>query len=324
VGWVFGQYVQANSASDSVAIASAPPLPTSPPQPTTPVQIVPIATAIPPTAIVQSQPLVGVKGQLHVDQNPIAAGGTVNAYWNVSNIQGIWFDKGDGNGYQAAGGSQSVAIGGLNNARLLQLKWRDSSGVDNVDSLTVAISGQAVATVAATNNCNSSDPNWRGSNPTYPFCVISDMDWQDSANSVRYVKTGEAVTVQWNIYGVSGIWLSVQGNTQQCSPAGTQGFEVGVDGNSNYTWHFDNRGSYIVHMKILRNDGVYTYYNEKFLNVGVCNPSSSPTNTPVPATATSAPVVPTATHTAVPTTAPTAAPSSTVVPISTEGPTPKP
>ncbi|HEY3340416.1 MAG TPA: SH3 domain-containing protein, partial [Anaerolineae bacterium] len=232
VGWVFGQYVQANSASDSVAIASAPPLPTSPPQPTTPVQIVPIATAIPPTAIVQSQPLVGVKGQLHVDQNPIAAGGTVNAYWNVSNIQGIWFDKGDGNGYQAAGGSQSVAIGGLNNARLLQLKWRDSSGVDNVDSLTVAISGQAVATVAATNNCSPSDPNWRGSNPNYPFCVTSDMDWADSADSIRWVSQSDTtITAQWNIYGIAGIWLSVQPNGQQCGQASSGGFEVAVQGN---------------------------------------------------------------------------------------------
>jgi hypothetical protein len=293
VGWVFGEYVQANSAADSVPVASAPPLPTSPPAPPAPV----VPTSPPPTAIVvqptaaASLPTTGSKGQLKVNQNPVASNGSVNAYWNVSNIQGIWFDKGDGAGFQAASGSQTVNVAGITSQRLLQLKWKDSSGNETIDQLTVYISGQVVATTSSSTTCTSSDPAWQGANTNYPFCVATQMDWTDGSGPVRYFSYAQNayIGVRWNIYGVGGVWVLIQADGTFC-PTGSGSREVAVSGNGTYSWNvneFTAAGGYKVSMKILRNDGQYVMYNEKYMCIGV-SANSAATNTPVPP-ATAAP-----------------------------------
>lgn len=303
VGWVFGDYVQANAAASNVPVASAPPLPTQPPQPTPLPQAQPTAlppTAIAPTAIVQTLPLVGSLGQLHVDQNPVPSGGTVTAYWNISGISGIWFDKGDGSGFQAAGGSQSVAVPNVTGQRTMQLKWQATNGSISIDQIVVYISGQAVATTAVTQNCTSSDPNWRGSNPNYPFCVAQDLTYTDGGDSVRYFSYMQdfTLTAQWNVYGIAGIWLNADSNSDKCGPGGSNGFSVPVSGNGTYTFNIKNlvQGGYLLHLKIQRNDGQIVYYNEKYLCINVGNNPSN-TNTPVPPTATP---MPTATATKLP------------------------
>jgi uncharacterized protein YgiM (DUF1202 family) len=304
VGWVFGDYVQANAAANNVPVASAPPLPTQPPQPTSPpLPTLPPPTAIPPTAIVQTLPLIGSQGQLHVDQNPIPSGGTVTAYWNVSNIAGIWFDKGDGAGFQAAGGSQSVSVSNVTSQRTLQLKWQTNGGQTVIDQLVVSLSGQAVATTIVTQNCTSSDPNWRGGgNANYPFCVSQELSYSDGGDSVRYFGYSQDVnlTATWNVYGISGIWLNIDSNGDKCGPAGTNGRSVSVSGNGSYTWNIKDlvQGGYLVHLKIQRNDGQIVYYNEKYLCINVGNnPANTktpvpPANTPAPSTKTPVPPTP--------------------------------
>ncbi|MCL4506284.1 MAG: SH3 domain-containing protein [Chloroflexi bacterium] len=308
VGWVFGDYVQANSASASVPVASAPPLPTQPPQPTA--AIIEFATLPPPTAGVASTPaptapLVGSLGQLKVDQNPVAAGGAVNAYWSVANIKGIWFDKGDGSGFQAAGGTQTVNVAGIGSQRTLQLRWQNNDGSYSIDSVVIYISGQAVATPVASTNCTPSDPNWRGGDPKYPFCVGKDMDWTDGGPSVRYPPSGQDQTIGilFNIYGVSGITLKIEQNSTWCPQGSTSGRSVDLNtdayGNGSYSWNVRDfgTGGYIVHLWIKRNDGTFTYYNEKFMCIGVsaATPVPAASNTPV------ATAVPTATHPPLPT-----------------------
>ena len=317
VGWVFGQYVQANAAANNVAVASAPPLPTSPPQPTAaPVVVVP--TAVPPTAVpVQSQPLVGSQGQLHVDKNPIPANGTVTAYWNISNIQGIWFDKGDGAGFLAAAGSQSVQISGLTAQRTIQLKWRNSSGVDTTDSVTIFISGVTayLTPTPSARNCTSSDPNWRGGSSQYPFCVAQDLEWTESTDAVRYVSyhVDKTLGVKWDVYGIAGLWLKVEGNGDKCGPAGSSGINTALNGSGTYYWNANtfNYGGYIVHLYVLRNDGTYVYHNEKYLCVGFdgSGPTSTKTSTPSVTNTPAATSQPTATHTPAVTSAPTQTPT---------------
>jgi uncharacterized protein YraI len=293
VGWVFGEYVQANAAANNVAVASAPALPTSAPQPTTAVRVIPIATAIPPTAApaVQSQPLVGSLGQLHLNQNPIPQYGSVTAYWNVSNIQGIWFDKGDGSGFQAASGSQSVTVDNVSSQRTFQLKWRDSNGTETTDTITVYLSGVTAYSTATSvsRTCNSSDPNWRGGSSNYPFCVAQDLEWTNSSSNPLYVSynVDYTVGVKWDVYGIAGLWLKVEGNGDKCGPAGSSGMTVGLNGSGTYYWNLNTwaAGGYIVHLYVLRNDGTYVYHNEKYLCIGF--DGSGPTSTPAPATSTS-------------------------------------
>ena len=295
VGWVFGEYVQVNAAANNVAVASAPALPTSAPSKATavPVQVIAIPTAVPPTAVVvQSQPLVGSAGQLHVSQNPIPQNGSVTASWNVSNIQGIWFDKGDGSGFQAAAGSQSVTVDGITAQRTLQLKWRNSSGADSTDTVTVYISGVTVASTATSSSqsCSSSDANWRGGTSSYPFCVAQDLEWTNYSSNPLYLPYNKdnTIGVKWNVYGIAGLWLKVEGNGDKCGPAGGSGtFTTAINGNGTYYWNANTMGygGYIVHLYVLRNDGVYVYHNEKYLCIGF--DGSGPTNTPAPATSTS-------------------------------------
>ena len=298
VGWVFGEYVQANAAASNVAVASAPALPTSAPVAATsvPVQVVAIPTAVPATAaVVQSQPLVGAQGQLKVNQNPIPQNGSVTAYWNVSNIQGIWFDKGDGNGFQAAAGSQSVSVDGITAQRTLQLKWRNSSGTDTTDTVTVYISGVTVASTAtsASRSCSSSDSNWRGGSTNYPFCVAQDLEWTNGSSNPWYISYNkdQTIGVKWDVYGISGLWLKVEGNGDKCGPAGSTGtFSVAINGSGTYYWNANTMGygGYLVHLYVLRNDGVYVYHNEKYLCIGfdgsgptsTTGPTATKTNTP--------------------------------------------
>jgi uncharacterized protein YraI len=315
VGWVISDYVQANSAASSVPIASAPPLPTQPPPPPEPVIIQtlppPAVVVIAPTPIpVSTGPLVGTAGQLRVTQNPIPQNGTITAYWNVSNIAAIFFDSGDGGGFKPASGSQQVNITNVTAQRLIQLQWRDNSGNTTTDQLTVYMNGQVVA--GATNvpqvsqTCSASDPNWRGANSNYPFCVAQDLDWSDGASPVRYFSQGQDVwiSMRWSVYGIKGIWLEFDPNSNQCGPAANGNREVPVSGTGTYSFHVSEfpYGGYIVHLKVQRNDDVIVYHNEKFMCIGTY--TVQPTANPNPPTRTVTPVptpVPVASPTAKPT-----------------------
>ncbi|MCL5995038.1 MAG: SH3 domain-containing protein [Chloroflexi bacterium] len=302
VGWVNGEYVEANAAANSVPVASAPPLPTRAPVPTSPPA--PVATLPPPTApaapaptqVVSSLPTTGSQGKLRVNKNPIQANETVYASWDVQNISAIWFDKGDGTGYLAAGGTQSnVPVSGITSARTIRLKWRDNNSVEHVDELTIGIVGQVAAATSTPVSaaCNSSNPDWRGGSSDYPFCVSKDMDWADGGSPVRYLSANTDINigVSWNVYGIAGIWVVIEGNGNQCGPAGSSSRTVAVSGSGSYYWNVNDfeTGGYKVSLKILRNDGVEVRHNEKYMCVGIS--ATSPTSMPTQPAASATPPV---------------------------------
>lgn len=305
VGWVFGEYVQANSAAASVPVAAAPALPTSPPRPVAPTAPPPTVGVV-PTAV-PSMPIIGSKGQLRVDRNPVASGGSVNAYWNVPNIQGIWFDKGDGSGFLPAAGSQTVAVSNITSQRTLQLRWKDGAGVETTDALIVYLSGQVVSTLAPLGNCDANNPDWRGANTNYPFCVRQDMEWVDGGGAVRYFNPGEnkATGMKWNIYGIGGIWILIQPDSRWCGPAGgTPGRQISVAGEGTYSFNANefSGGGYKISMRVKRNDGGEVDYNEKYMCIMA--PPSNATATSVPPTATTPPTAVPPTEIPPPTAAP--------------------
>ena len=160
--------------------------------------------------------------------------------------------------------------------------------------------------VTATHICNSSDPNWRGGSTNYPFCVAQDLEWTNGSSNPWYVSynTDQTIGVKWDVYGIAGLWLKVEGNGDKCGPAGSTGtFSVAINGSGTYYWNANTMGygGYLVHLYVLRNDGVYVYHNEKYLCVGF--DGSGPTNTPAPATSTNTPLS-TATPVPIPTLAP--------------------
>jgi len=320
VGWVklrdgSDTLVQPNAAANSVAVASAPPLPTSEPvsAPAAPVApavpsggvtIVPLGPAatspppaILPTAIPQGN-LVGAGGIIRVNVNPIGAGGTAYVSWNIPSFRDGEFDRGDGQGFKGPiAGQMQVDVPGISSARTVTVRWRDTSGTQKQDSITISVSGQAVAPTASA-DCNSSNSQWQGGNSNYPFCVASGLYWEQGVKEVAYFSTGQdyTLTARWNIYGINGVRLIVEGSAQQCGPAGSTRIDQAATGTGGNTININQlaTGGYIVHLYVTRRDNVPVFYNEKFLCVGT-GQSTSPTSTPAPTTApTAAPLATTA------------------------------
>ena len=138
--------------------------------------------------------------------------------------------------------------------------------------------------------CNSSNPDWKASaNPAYTFCVARDLNWSDGGNPVRYWSSGvdQTIGVSFNMYGVAGITLKIEPNSQWCGPAGNTGgrsvaISTQANGEGSYYWNINDfgYGGYIVHLLVTKNDGSTVYYNEKFMCLG-----NAPAATSVPATA---------------------------------------
>lgn len=157
VGWVIKDYVQANAAANNVPVASAPPKPVQPTTapaaqaPAQPPALVPLVTVAPPQVAAPAAPgpLTGGANVLKVEANPVAAGGTAFAYWNIPNFKEGCFDRGDGGGCKGPiAQSMRVDVPGLNGARTITLKWTDTNGAAQQDTLALNISGAPVAAVA--------------------------------------------------------------------------------------------------------------------------------------------------------------------------------
>jgi hypothetical protein len=124
-------------------------------------------------------------------------------------------------------------------------------------------------------DCSPSDPNYRDptGNGPYKFCVAKDLSWVDlpSSNSVQYftANSDRYITVEWNVYGISGIRLAADPSTQiqNCAPAGNNGFNIAVNGNGNHTFNLKalGVGQYKLELYITRNDNVVVGHNEIFL-----------------------------------------------------------
>lgn len=59
--------------------------------------------------------------------------------------------------------------------------------------------------------CTEASPNWRGANPSYPFCADQDLAWGDPQGDWAIYPSGQSIplSVSWSVYGanIDEIWL---------------------------------------------------------------------------------------------------------------------
>lgn len=300
VGWVINDYVQANDAAINVPVAAAPARPTAavvaqPPVQAAPPVLVPLVTAPPPQvapapAPVQGQ-LIGPLGVLRVEANPVASGATAFATWNIPNFRDGQFDKGDGQGFKGpVAQAMRVDVPSVTGPRTIRLRWTDTNGATQEDTITLQIAGQAIAPTAVVVNaeCNENNPDWqagRNGNPTsWTFCKRKDLEYVgDSPGNVGRVDRSDKVyTMAWDVYGARAIHLVFEPNGQQgpAAPA-DKGKSIQTTGTGPVSFKisdFDN-GCYKITLRLDTNRDNRTDFGEKFLCIGV-GTGVSPTSPP--------------------------------------------
>lgn len=285
VGWVFGEYVRANAAAAGVPVAAAPPLPTQPPPPPPPPPA-PLPTPLPPTApvIVPTVAPASCSGALCVNTTVIPAGGTVRASWNVQNVDSVWFDRGDGSGFQGVPGVWSIDVTNITVNRTLSLKVKQKDGQEPVYSILISVSGGGGGV-----------PGLTGWNPRFKAGTTA---W-DSPDTCTSAGVGGSCTYYWTgTDGASGIKIKVRrhnvgpcahtGNLGDIEPAGLRNEALmPVSGPSGQlTIRFPSAGGYAIGIFVER-PGQPTWFDEKPMSVGNSGDcptgGGSPTNTPPPA-----------------------------------------
>ena len=134
------------------------------------------------------------------------------------------------------------------------------TAVQVIDLVAVATAAPAV-TAAPTapppppgptdDGCSPSDPNWRGRDPSYPFCVRHDLEWQNGDG-------GERPTLYWDIYGVQKIELRIEGFSN-----GGGRYPVAYAGQFTVN-RKELSGCGKAELYVTRKDGQTVGYNEKF------------------------------------------------------------
>ncbi len=313
VGWVINDYVQANSAAANVPVAAAPPRPTAPPvvqQPAPPVQppvLVPIVTLPPPQVLPTAPPqgqLVGERGVLRVNANPVPAGTTVFASWNIPNFKSGEFDRGDGQGFRGPVAQvMQVDVPGVTAARTIRLRWVDLNNQVLEDAITINVVGQGVAPPPVVNpECNPNNPDWqagKNNNPTsWTFCKRKDLEYVGEAppgGNIAFVDRSDRVyTMAWDIYGIRSIFLVFEPNSR-VGPAAPSGKSLPTTGTGPQSFKINDfeSGCYRITLRIETNAGDRADFGEKILCIGVGSGSGggsggggggggSPTATPMP------------------------------------------
>ncbi|MFN4294718.1 MAG: Ig-like domain-containing protein [Thermoflexales bacterium] len=306
VGWVINDYVQANSAAANVPVAAAPPRPTSPPvvvqPPATPV-LVPIVTLPPqPTAPPQGQ-LVGDKGVLRVNANPVPSGATVFASWNIPNFKSGEFDRGDGQGYRGPVAQvMQVDVPAVIGPRTIRLRWVDLNNQVFEDSITINVVGQNAPITSGYPDCNPSNPDWQANKPGNPsnwtFCKRKDPEYVgESPGNIAYVpRSDKLYTMAWEVYGARAIYLVFEPNSSRgpAGPLDQPNLSRPTTGTGPLSFRSNEfaDGCYKITLRIDTNAGDRADFGEKFFCVNV-SPSgggggggggggSSPTATPGP------------------------------------------
>jgi uncharacterized protein YraI len=282
VGWVISDYVQPNTQAKAVPVAVAPPLPVqeapvvvAPAQPVVPlVPLVTQAPVIPPTPAPAAS-TVGSRNVLRINANPVAPGSTVYASWNIPNFREGSFDRGDGQGFKGpVAQAMTVDVPGVGGQRTVSLKWKDTSGAEFSDSVTIFIAGQPISAapppVQSNPDCNSSNPDWRGSNSAYTFCTKQDLEYvTPGISNEQSFSSGEdrALTVKWNIYGINGLYLKIDGSGRCGLGAGSSSVTRPLPGAGETTFNVKDlaAGAYKVSLEVVRKDNVSVRYNEKFI-----------------------------------------------------------
>lgn len=130
------------------------------------------------------------------------------------------------------------------------------------------------STPQSAGSCSASSPDWRGSNPNYPFCVRQDLEFTSGSEAQpRVLSFGQHqyTTFKWNVYGIQGISLHIDPNGQLC-PAGSKGLSIPVNGSNgtqDATYTIDSfdfpAGCYKLELFVVRNDGQTVGHNEKYI-----------------------------------------------------------
>ncbi len=305
VGWVINDYVQANSAAANVPVAAAPPRPTSPPvvvqPPATPV-LVPIVTLPPqqPTAPPQGQ-LVGDKGVLRVNANPVPSGATVFASWNIPNFKSGEFDRGDGQGYRGPVAQvMQVDVPAVVVPRTIRLRWVDLNNQVIEDSITINVIGQGAPSTSGYPDCNPSNPDWQANKPGNPsnwtFCKRKDPEYVgESPGNIAYVPRNDKVyTMAWEVYGARAIYLVFEPNSSRgpAGPLDQPNLSRPTTGTGPVSFRSNEfaDGCYKITLRIDTNAGDRADFGEKFFCVNVGPPGGGggggggggPTPTPSP------------------------------------------
>lgn len=285
IGWVFGEYVRANAAAAGVPVAVAPPLPTQPPAPP------PLAlpTPIPPTApvIVPTIPPASASGPLRVNTTVVPSGGTVRASWSVRNVDGVWFDKGDGMGYQGVPGEWSMDVSGIFGNRTLRLKVRQKDGSEPEYSIAITVSGSG----------GGAPPGVSGWNPRFK---AGTTNWDGNDTCTDLGSTGGTCTYYWTgLDGAQGLWIRVESFTvAECVATGGVNVEPAdvasgwrpVNGpTGSLTIKFNSAGGHKIILRAKRDNNDWYWKDEKPLKVQPCgggggggNPTSTPQATDIP------------------------------------------
>jgi hypothetical protein len=128
--------------------------------------------------------------------------------------------------------------------------------------------------------CDPSSPYWmavKSGNSSYTFCAKQDLEFVAGLPPVVNLNKGESrdLSLKWNIFGISGIWLKIDANSQYCGELGRSAYRYvpvnGSNGISDTIYllnanEFDY-GGYKLELFILTNQGMTVGYNEKFLCV---------------------------------------------------------
>jgi len=259
--------------------------------------------------------LVGPRGVLRVNANPVPYGATVFASWNIPNFRSAEFDHGDGQGYKgpAAQAMQVTVNGPIIGPRVIRLRWTTTDNQVLEDTITINVSGQAQAYP----ECNPSNPDWQankpGNPPVWEFCKRKDFEYVGDVppgHNIAYVpRENRSYTLAWEIYGIRGIYIVFEQNGER-GPAAPRSYDFPTTGTGPYTFNVQNfeNGCYKMFLRIDTNTGKRTDFGQKFLCVGVGSgnpppptPTPMPTNTPTPVpTDTPTPVPPTPTNTPIP------------------------
>jgi uncharacterized protein YgiM (DUF1202 family) len=220
--------------------------------------------------------LVGPRGVLRVNANPVPYGATVFASWNIPNFRSAEFDHGDGQGYKgpAAQAMQVTVNGPIIGPRVIRLRWTTTDNQVLEDTITINVSGQAQAYP----ECNPSNPDWQANKPGNPsdweFCKRKDFEYVGDTppgGNIAYVpRENRSYTMAWEIYGIRGIYIVFEQNGER-GPAAPRSYDFPTTGTGPYTFNVQNfeNGCYKMFLRIDTNTGKRTDFGQKFLCVGV-------------------------------------------------------
>ena len=218
--------------------------------------------------------LVGPRGVLRVNANPVPYGATVFASWNIPNFKSAEFDHGDGQGYKgpAAQAMQVQVNGPINGVRVIRLRWTTLDNQVLEDSITINVIGQAQAPTYP--ECNPSNPDWQankpGNPPEWEFCKRKDFEYVGDVppgHNIAYVpRENRSYTLAWEIYGIRGIYIVFEQNGER-GPAAPRSYDFPTTGTGPFTFNVQNfeNGCYKMFLRIDTNTGKRTDFGQKFI-----------------------------------------------------------